>query len=361
MADVQKTPLHDAHVALGAKMVDFGGWSMPLQYAGGILAEHRTVRESVGIFDVSHMGEVDFTGPQAIEAVQGLVTNDVSRLKDAQALYTVACRPSGGIVDDCIVYRLGPRHVRIVVNASNIGKDVAFFREHVRGECEIHDRSPEFALIAVQGPKAVALVAQVAGTRLTEVERFGLGEGECAGAPITAARTGYTGEDGFELFVAANQARKVWDRLVDAGANPTGLGARDTLRLEARLYLYGNDIDESTNPYEAGLGWVVKLDKGDFVGRARLQEVKRAGVQRKLVGFVVDGKGIARHGASVVDAADTPVGTVTSGTLGPSVGRGIGLAYVPLALASVDSQLRILQRGRVLPARVVSGPFYRHP
>ena len=341
-------------------MVDFGGWDMPLQYPTGILAEHRQVRTDAGIFDVSHMGEVDFVGEKAVSVVDALVTNDVSKLVDNRALYTVACRPDGGIVDDCIVYRLAPEHLRIVVNASNIAKDVAFFREHAPSGCEIIDRSSEFALIAVQGPRAVALVADLVSYPLHDVPSFGLGAGRIQGADVLAARTGYTGEDGFELFVEAAAAPAVWNALLRGGAQPAGLGARDTLRLEARLCLYGNDIDETTNPYEAGLGWVVKLDKSAaFVGQDALREVKQTGVARKLIGFRLQDRGVARHGAEVVDDTGATIGHVTSGSSAPTVGGAVGMAYVPKAMATSDTPLQIRQRGRTLQATVVKGPFYR--
>jgi aminomethyltransferase len=349
-ASLLRTPLHDLHVARGAKMVDFGGWHMPLQY-DGILAEHRAVRESVGIFDVSHMGEIDFTGPGALAAVQRLITNDAAKLVDGKAMYTCVCYPEGGIVDDCIVYRRGPEDFRIVVNASNIAKDFAFFREQAGHLCQIVDHSDEVALIAVQGPKARALVASLAGEQLLAVPSFGFAGGTLAGVDIVAARTGYTGEDGFELFVPAAQAA------------PIGLGARDTLRLEARLSLYGNDIDRSTSPLEAGLGWVVKLDKltrGEpFVGAEALAAQKAAGLTRTLVGFKITDRNIARHGAEVVHAGGAVIGQVTSGGPAPTVGGAVGLAYVPLALGAPGTILTIAQRGRSFPAEVVKGPFYR--
>lgn len=356
---LRQTPLHAAHVEQGAKMVAFGGWHMPIQYEG-ILAEHAAVRSSVGIFDVSHMGEVDFVGPQARRAVDRLITNDASKLQDGRALYTAVCLENGGIVDDCIVYRLGPEHFRIVINAANIEKDVAHFREHASELCEVQDRSDEFALIAVQGPKAVAMVDALGSSDLASTPSFGLAYTTLAGAEILAARTGYTGEDGFELFVPAERARAVWDALLGAGARPIGLGARDTLRLEARLCLYGNDIDETTHPYEAGLGWVVKLGKEEpFVGRDALVRVKDEGPARKLVGFTVVGRGVARAGAEVLDDGDRVVGVVTSGGVAPTVGGSIGMAYVPTAMAQPDASLRLRQRGRVIEAKQVKGPFYR--
>ncbi|MBL9101488.1 MAG: glycine cleavage system aminomethyltransferase GcvT [Myxococcales bacterium] len=359
-----QTPLHDEHVARGAKMVDFGGWHMPLQYEG-ILAEHRAVREAVGVFDVSHMGEIDFHGPGALAAVQRLVTNDAAKLVDGKALYTCVCYPDGGIVDDCIVYRRGPHDFRIVVNAANIAKDFAFFKEQAGSLCEITDVSDRWGLIAVQGPKARALVAGLAGEHLLQVPSFGFADAALAGVAITAARTGYTGEDGFELFVPAAQAVAVWRALLAAGAAPIGLGARDTLRLEARLSLYGNDIDHTTTPLEAGLGWVTKLDKharGEpFVGSEALVAHKAAGLQRALVGFRVQDRNIARHGADVVDAGGAKIGFVTSGGPAPTVGGAVGLAYVPTSLAAPGTVLTISQRGRTFPAEVVKGPFYRRP
>jgi aminomethyltransferase len=359
---LQHTPLHDEHLARGAKMVDFGGWHMPLQYEG-ILAEHRAVRESVGIFDVSHMGEIDFTGPGALAAVQRLVTNDAARLTDGKALYTCVCYPDGGIVDDCIVYRRGPEDLRIVVNAANIAKDFAFFQEHAGRLCAVADHSPEVALIAVQGPKARGLVASLAGEHLLQVPSFGFAAGALAGVDIVAARTGYTGEDGFELFVPAAQAVPVWRALLAGGAAPIGLGARDTLRLEARLSLYGNDIDATTSPLEAGLGWVVKLDKlarGEpFVGAEALAKQRADGLTRTLVGFRVQDRNIARPGAEVVDADGKAVGRVTSGGPALTVGGAVGLAYVPVALGAPGTVLTIAQRGRSFPAEVVKGPFYR--
>lgn len=362
--DLRHTPLHALHLEHGAKMVPFAGWHMPLQYGKGILEEHHIVRRNAGMFDVSHMGEVDFLGPGALDAIHVLVTGDAGKLADGRALYTVTCREHGGIVDDCIVYRFGPEHFRIVINAANIDKDIAHFREHAGSRCELRDRCDELALIAVQGPRAVAIVAELAGDPgLLDVPSFGLRDASLAGASVTAARTGYTGEDGFELFVAAADAPAVWRALHGAGVEPIGLGARDTLRLEARLSLYGQDIDETTNPYEAGLGWVVKLDRGSapaFVGHAALSEVKAKGRQRRLAGFVVEGRGIVRPGAEVLGEGDAVVGHVTSGGPAPTVGGAIGLCYVPVSMPA-DAPLRLRQRGKELAARQVKGPFYKRP
>ncbi len=364
--DLRPTPLHALHLERGAKMVPFCGWSMPLQFGQGILAEHKAVRTAAGMFDVSHMGEVDFLGPKALDAIHVLVTGNAGALADGRALYTVTCQPDGGIVDDCIVYRLGSEHFRIVINAANIAKDVAHFREHADALCTIEDRSDEFALIAVQGPQAIDIMARLADdAALRDVPSFGMRDTVVAGATVTAARTGYTGEDGFELFVSADDAPAVWQALLDAQIEPIGLGARDTLRLEARLSLYGQDIDETTNPYEAGLGWVVKPQRGPdapaFVGQPALAAVKAAGVTRRLVGFAIEGRGIARPDAEVLDDDDNVVGRVTSGGPAPSVGGAVGMAYVPKAMAGPERPLRLRQRNRILAATQVKGPFYRRP
>ncbi|TPV94353.1 MAG: glycine cleavage system aminomethyltransferase GcvT [Myxococcales bacterium FL481] len=355
---LRQTPLSEAHVACGAKMVDFGGWNMPVSFEG-ILAEHNAVRTHAGAFDVSHMGEVDFRGANALEAIQKLVTNDASKLEDGRALYTTACYPDGGIVDDCIVYRRAADDYRIVVNASNISKDVAFFREHADSICDIVDRSDEFGLIAVQGRAAPSLVAGIGDDRWIDVPGFGFAPGQIAGVDVDVARTGYTGEDGFEIFVPATKAADVWNAVLEAGAKPIGLGARDTLRLEARLCLYGNDIDQTTTPLEAGLGWVVKLDKGEFVGSDALREQKANGITRKLVGFRLDGRGIARQHAEVLDADGNVVGEVTSGAPAPTVGGAVGMAYVPKAMSAPGTELQLRQRGKLLTATTVKGPFYR--
>jgi aminomethyltransferase len=357
----KKTPLYSRHVALGAKVIDFGGWAMPVQYSG-ILDEHRTVRSAAGLFDVSHMGEISFSGPRAAEAVQRLVTNDIGRLKDRGAQYTVVCLPSGGIVDDCIVYRDHAESFLIVVNASNIEKDFAWFVEHGGALCTVTNDSDAFGLLAVQGPRAVALVRSVSDAPVDQLASFTWTQAHVCGVPVDVARTGYTGEDGFELFVLAEQAGALWDKLLDAGAavglRPIGLGARDTLRLEARLCLYGNDIDEQHTPLEAGLGWVVK-GRG-FVGEEALAAQRAAGVARKLVGFVMKERGIARHGYPILDG-DNQIGVVTSGTTGPTVGANIGLGYVPAALSEPGQSLTIDCRGKPARAEIVKGPFYKRP
>ena len=362
---LRRTPLHDLHVAAGAKMVEFGGWDMPLQYQG-ILAEHRAVRSAVGLFDVSHMGEVAVRRAGAAHAIQRLITNDASKLVDGAALYTVMCTPNGGIVDDCIVYRRAADDYLVIVNASNAAKDLAWIHRHVGTDAEVVDESDDTALIAVQGPAAVGLCSRVAGVDLAAVKRFHFARVTMAGVPCLAARTGYTGEDGFELACPADGAPALWTALLAEGAadgvQPIGLGARDTLRLEARLSLYGNDIDETTTPLEAGLGWVVKLDAGDFIGKDALVRQKADGVKRTLVGFRIDGRGIARHGYPIVDRGregDAAIGVVTSGTTGITVGGAIGLGYVPVERSAPGSELTIDCRGKDARAHVVKGPFYQ--
>ncbi len=358
----RRTPLYDSHVALGAKIIDFGGWAMPLSYATGILAEHRTVREHVGLFDVSHMGEVTFDGPRAAEAVQRLVTADIGQLKDGRAVYCVACRPTGGIIDDLIVYRSSATSFLIVVNAANVEKDVAWFLEQAGKICDVKDISDETALISIQGPRAVELIVELTEPNLAEVPSFAWRAAHLDGhVAVQLARTGYTGEDGFELFCATADAPRVWEQLLDRGRSyqvkPIGLGARDTLRLEAKLSLYGNDLDEEHTPHEAGLSWVVRGT--GFIGEAALAAQKSVGVERKLVGFVVRDRFVARHGYDIVNGAGQVVGTVTSGAPGPTVGQNIGLAYVPTALAAIGTRLTISGRGKTGSAEVVQGAFYK--
>jgi aminomethyltransferase len=363
-AEPRKTPLHDRHRALGARIIDFGGWWMPVQYPTGIIDEHLTTRRAVGLFDVCHMGEVHFRGPRATEAVQRLVTGDIAGLRAGHAAYVVACRPSGGIVDDLIVYRFGRDHLLIVVNAANVAKDVAWFREHVGTWCDIVDASDETGLLAFQGPLAEAALQPLTEAPLGTLARHDfIAAATVAGLPVTVARTGYTAEDGFELFCRTADAPALWDALLVAaaavGGKPVGLGARDTLRLEGRLSLYGNDLTDDTTPLEAGLGWVVKFDAGDFIGKEALLAQRAAGVARKLAGFVMVGRGIARHGYPIVDAAGARVGEVTSGAPGPTVGKNIGLGYVPAVLSEPGTRLHIDCRGKLVEAEVVKGPFYK--
>jgi aminomethyltransferase len=356
---LKRTPLYDAHVKAGARMVPFGGWDMPVQYAG-IVEEHRTVRSAVGLFDVSHMGEFEVDGPQALPALQSLTTNDVSALDIGQVQYSAMCYPDGGIVDDLTVYRLGAERYMLTVNAGNIDKDWEWVTTHGAG-AHWRNVSAETALIAVQGPKAEALVGALADRDVTEIGYYRFVYGVVGGVRTLISRTGYTGEDGFELYIAATDAARVWSALLEAGRRhggaPIGLGARDTLRLEMRYALYGNDIDATTNPLEAGLGWIVKPAKGTFLGRDAIEKVRAAGVARRLVGLEMAERAVARHGYPVVrDGA--PIGIVTSGSYGPAVDRYIAMAYVAAAHAAVGTEVGVEIRGQAKPARVVKTPFH---
>jgi aminomethyltransferase len=353
------TPLHDVHVRAGARMVEFAGWEMPVQYEG-LLAEHEAVRTRVGLFDVSHMGEVVFRGPAALESLQRLFTNDLSRCGDGQAQYGCLCRESGGIVDDVVVYRRAANDLLVCVNAANRQKDFEWLKGHA-GSADVANESDAWAQLALQGPLAAQVLEKLTGVRLASVGTYRFTTGDVAGIPCTIARTGYTGEDGFELFSPSERGPALWAALVEAGERegirPAGLGARDSLRLEMAYRLYGADMDDGTTPLEAGLAWVVKLEKGDFVGRDALLRQKEAGLTRKLVGFTLTDPGIARHGHPVIQDGNR-VGAVTSGTRSPTLGISIGLAYVPPALAAEGSTFAIDVRGRAVAAKVVKTPFY---
>jgi len=358
---LKRTPLYDAHVKAGARMVPFGGWEMPVQYSG-IVEEHRAVRAGVGCFDVSHMGEFEVEGPHALAALQRLTTNDVGALEIGQVHYSLLCYPDGGIVDDLTVYHLAADRYMLTVNASNIDKDWRWVSEH-GASARWRNVSDTTGLVAVQGPKAEALVGRLSDVDVTRIPYYHFATGRVAGAQTLISRTGYTGEDGFELYVAAADTPRLWAALLEAGggegAVPVGLGARDTLRLEMRYALYGNDIDETTNPLEAGLGWIVKPAKGDFVGRDAIEKVRASGPARKLVGIEMADRSVARHGYRVVaPGAASPIGIITSGSYGPSVERSIALAYVPSAKAAIGTDLGVEIRGQVKPARVVKTPFH---
>ncbi len=342
-------------------MVPFGGWDMPVQYTG-IVEEHRAVRAAVGLFDVSHMGEFDVEGPDALAALQHLTTNDVAALEPGQVQYSVLCYPNGTIVDDLTVYRLGPERFMITVNASNIDKDWAWVTQQTGDrKARWRNASEGTGLIAVQGPKAEALVGRLADRDVTKIGYYRFASGGVAGVPALISRTGYTGEDGFELYAPADHTEKLWTALLDAGradgAVPIGLGARDTLRLEMKYALYGNDIDDTTNALEAGLGWVVKPGKGDFIGREALEQVRAAGVARRLVGLEMTERAVARHGYPV-QKDGRAVGIVTSGSYGPSVDKYIAMAYVETPLAAVGTDLAVEIRGQAKSARVVKTPFH---
>ena len=362
---MNRTPLFDEHVRAGGKMVDFAGYEMPIQYPTGIVAEHRAVRQNAGLFDLSHMGEFFFTGPGAGPAIDRLVSSDIAGLAVGQARYGLLTNERGTIVDDVIVYRLAEDEHLMVVNAANIEKDRAHIKAHLAPGVGFEDRSAEMALIAIQGPRAATILSSVTDLEIREqsiesLQPFGVVRARVANSRAIVARTGYTGEDGFEVFVDNDRAVQVWSRLMAAGAStgiiPIGLGARDTLRLEARFSLYGNDIDETTGPIEAGLGWTTKLDK-DFIGRDEIAAAKERGPKRKIVGLVVDG-GVARHGHDVTKDGAV-VGQVTSGTFGPTVQQNIALAYVPTELSKVGTELAVRIRERDVPAKVVKTPFYR--
>ena len=358
-ASLKRTPLYDLHRELGAKLIDFGGWEMPVQYAG-ILEEHRAVRERVGIFDVSHMGELEVSGGDALATLQWLTPNDVARLTDGRCHYTAFLTERGTFVDDLLVYRKAADSYLLVVNASNTPKDFEWARAHSRG-ASVEDASDRYALIAVQGPRAESLLSRAAEADPSPLPYYAFLETSVFGSSALVSRTGYTGEDGFEIYLAPENAESVYRGLLDAGredgAAPCGLGARDTLRLEARMALYGNDIDDTVTPWEADLGWIVKMKKGDFLGRDALERQKAEGVPRKLVGFEMVDRGIARHGHPARTAHGE--GVVTSGTHSPTLGKPIGLAMLPVAAAGIGSEFTVDIRGRDAKARVVPTPFYK--
>ncbi len=363
------TPLWDAHKAAGARLIDFGGWDMPVSYPAGTIKEHQATRTNVGLFDVSHMGEAYIRGANARAQVDKLTTNNCAGAPVGKAVYTLLCRPDGGVVDDCIFYKRADDEFFVIFNAGNTAKDLEWFREHVTGGCDVVDVSDETALIAVQGPKAVAMVDALSDGTLARMPSFTFKDGQVAGVDCTINRTGYTGEDDFELACKNEHARALWDALAGAGAQPVGLGARDSLRLEAKLPLYGNDLDDDHTPLEAGLGWAVKLDGREFFGAPRLREQKASGVTRQLVGFTIapELRAVARHGYAIIDRnpdrfganESNVVGTVTSGGPGISVPGAIGLAYVPTSFATPGTTLTIDCRGKDVPATVVSGKFYK--
>ncbi|MBX7112978.1 MAG: glycine cleavage system aminomethyltransferase GcvT [Myxococcaceae bacterium] len=354
------TPLNAAHRKLGGRMVDFAGWDMPVQYSG-VIAEHEAVRNAAGLFDVSHMGEIEFKGKGALEAANGLITNDLVKAVDGQALYAGLLNEQGGFVDDVVAYRFSPEHIFICVNASNRDKDFAWMSEKAQGVKPLN-RSDAYAQLAVQGPKAFGIVQRLADKKLDGVGTYRFTEGQIAQVPCIISRTGYTGEDGFELYCAPAQAEKLWFALLEEGKGdgliPAGLGARDSLRTEMKYALYGNDIDDVHTPLEAGLGWIVKLDKADFVGMNALKAQKAAGVSRKLIGFEMVEAGIPRPHYGILKNGEK-VGEVTSGTMGPTVKKAIGIGYVPAALSAEGTELQIDIRGRPVAARVVKTPFHK--
>jgi len=359
---LKRTPLYDEHRRLEGKLVPFAGYEMPVQYPSGILAEHQAVREGAGLFDVSHMGELEVRGGDALGFVQYVTTNDASTMAIGQAQYSAFCGHDGGVLDDCIVYRFDD-HYMIVVNASNVDKDRDWISAHAAGfDTEVIDRSDETGLIALQGPKSQEILARISDVNLDDIRYYHFAQGTVAETPAVISRTGYTGEDGFELYLPADRTAHVWRELLRAGQGhgilPAGLGARDSLRLEMGYALYGNDIDERRTPLEAGLGWVTKLDKGDFIGRAAIAKQKESGVRERLVGFVCRERGFPRHGYAVQIDGEA-VGEVTSGIVSPMLQQGIGMAYVPAESAKPGTFVDIMVRDRPIPAEIVRPPFYR--
>ena len=357
------TPLYEEHVRLGGKMVEFGGWDMPISYSG-IIEEHLAVRKNAGIFDVSHMGEIEFTGPDALNCVNSLTVNDCGLLADGQAQYSMLLNERATIVDDIIVYRFNSNRFIFVVNASNTEKDFKWITGHKKGNVEISNRSNDFGLIAFQGPKAASIISELTDIAIADLPPFNFRQGafnerdECI-----VARTGYTGEDGFEIFCSPKACPAIWQDLIEIGRPqgvlPAGLGARDTLRLEMKYSLYGHEITDEINPLEAGLGWVVKLEKpGDFIGKSALLTIKQEGIKRKLIGFKMLDPGIPRMGCDIV-ADGKKIGFVTSGTMSPSLKEAIGIGYVPLAHAKENNKFFIDIRGAQRQAIVVKTPFYK--
>ena len=364
---MKKTPLNQTHIDSGARMVDFGGWHMPVQYSG-LSAEHQAVRTKAGLFDVSHMGEVIVEGERAEEFLNHLVTNNVSKLVDGQAQYTVMCYENGGIVDDLLIYRRGQGRYLLCINAGNIEKDWAWIQQQGKAFAgvKMQNVSNEFSQIALQGPASNEILAKLTDYPLADIKYYHFAEVDFLGRPAILSRTGYTGEDGFEIYAPAGQGPIIWAALMEAGAPlglvPAGLGARDTLRTEMKFPLYGNDIDQDTNPLDAGLGWVVKMDKADFVGKAALAKIKEAGVPRSLVGIKMLDRTIARHGYDVLDAeGNEKVGVVTSGTLSPSLGYPVAIAYVKQELKKPGTKLMVKVRDKAIAAEVVATPFYKRP
>ena len=360
-APLKRTPLYEAHVAHGARMVDFGGWEMPVQYAG-ILQEHEAVRKRAGLFDVSHMGEIVVRGREALALVNRVTTNNAGKLKEGQAHYSGLLYETGGFVDDILVHKVSEEEYFLCVNASNQDKDYAHIVEQNGFDCEVENAGPRYAQIAVQGPKAVEVVERVASGAVRELKYYWFMDTEAGGVPARVARTGYTGEDGFELYVAPEAAAGLWKTLLEAGAEegiePCGLGARNTLRLEAGMALYGHEIDASITPLEAGLGWIVKWDKGEFTGLGALETQREAGVKRKLTGFEMTERGIGRDGYEVRVAGEA-AGWVTSGGPSPTLGKNIGMCYLPVELAEAGRAIEVIIRDRPVAAVTIPTPFYK--
>ncbi|HEX8119053.1 MAG TPA: glycine cleavage system aminomethyltransferase GcvT [Pyrinomonadaceae bacterium] len=363
---LKQTPLNAMHRRLGGRMIDFGGWDMPVQYPAGTVEEHTRTRARAGLFDVSHMGEIEVLGPGAIDFVNRLCSNDASKLVDGQAQYSALTTERGTVVDDLLVYRFGPEHLLLVVNASTTGKDWDWINSHRGGEdVQLTNRSADFCQIALQGPSAVSILQPLTETPLEEIKYYHFREGKVDGRDAIISRTGYTGEDGFEVYAAPEHAEALWQKFLDAGGYgepdgilPCGLAARNTLRLEAGMALYGHEITEETTLLEANLGWITKLNKGDFTGREALARQKEEGVRRKLVGFEVTDRGIARDGQDVYIEGE-PAGQVTSGSPAPYLKKNIGMAYVPAEHATAGREIHVDVRGRRVAAQIVPVPFYK--
>lgn len=357
---MKRTAFYDQHNALGAKIVDFAGFEMPVQYTG-IIEEHQIVRKKVGVFDVSHMGEFQVRGKDALQFLQRVTVNDVSKLEQGKAQYSAMCYEHGGIVDDLLVYHAGD-HYMLVVNASNIQKDFDWLQSQIKEHVELKNASDDFSLLAIQGPRSLDTLQKLTSVVLSKIEYYHFTRGEVAGVPMIISRTGYTGELGFEIYFDSSVAtgKKVWEEVFTAGKAygiaPVGLGARDTLRLEMGFCLYGNDIDQTTHPLEAGLGWITKLGKGEFLGRTPMLKAKEAGLKRKLVGFALPDKNIARHGFPV-NVDGRAIGQVTSGTFSPSLQKSVGMGYVSISHAEPGATISISIRGKEIPASVVKLPF----
>ena len=359
---MKDTALSKVHAALGAKMVPFAGYNMPVSYQG-INIEHQTVREKVGVFDVSHMGEFFIKGPNALDLIQKVCSNDASKLEDGQAQYSCFPNQDGGIVDDLIVCRITAEKWLLVVNASNIDKDWAWINAHNTIGAVLENKSDHYSLLAIQGPKAIQAMQSLTQEDLSAIKFYTFKINTFAGVEnVIISATGYTGSGGFEIYCKNTQVEKIWSQVLEAGSSwgiqPIGLAARDTLRLEMGYCLYGNDIDDTTSPLEAGLGWITKFNK-EFINRASLKKQKEQGVSQTLVGFELSQRGIPRQGYAIVDAQGAPIGRVTSGTMSPSLGKGIGLGYVPVVLKEVGSQIYIQIRNKIVPAMVVKLPFYK--
>ena len=376
--NLKKTPLNEVHRELGGKMVDFGGWDMPVQYTAGVIEEHLRTRTAAGLFDVSHMGEIWVEGTDAIAFVNRLTTNDVTKLVDGQAHYSAFTNEMGGVVDDLLVYRFDQGKLLLVVNAGTTDKDWDWITSHVsepgavatgfvdsRPDVTLRNASSDYCQIAVQGPKAVGILQQLTETNLDEIKYYWFTTGHIDGVEAIISRTGYTGEDGFEVYAGAKFAVQLWNKLLEVGHYgdidgilPAGLAARNTLRLESAMSLYGHELDDDITPLEAGLGWITKLQKGDFIGREPLAALKEQGLKRKLVGFEMTDRGIARDGFEIY-INDEKVGYVTSGSPAPFLKKNIGLAFLPVEFANIGQEIKIDVRGKHLAAEVVSTPFYR--